>query len=216
MLGALAAGALLTLASSLPAAAARSGAGRAPAGCPALGRLTVAADATAEVYLSKAPPGQFNFNPQPQEIPNYMGCVVGHAPFVIGNWQDLGVKAPVLGGSEVAYTIPGEDAKVVHALNLVTRRTVNYRACDAASALGNRYGYTNGIVLNESGDVAWVCDAEAVVVPGQGAYREVHLADRTGTRTVASGTGIDLTSLALASHRVYWTQNGQAGSAPAT
>lgn len=72
-------------------------------------------------------------------------------------------------------------------------------------------GPTTEIAVNPDGAVAWI--ARVVDEQGQHGY-EVHAADKTGTRLLASGTNIAPNSLALAGHTLYWTQGGVARSVP--
>lgn len=51
------------------------------------------------------------------------------------------------------------------------------------------------------------------VLASRGEY-QVHIADQSGGRILASGTDIASDSLALAGSTVYWTQNGQPYAAP--
>jgi hypothetical protein len=64
------------------------------------------------------------------------------------------------------------------------------------------------IVAKPDGAVAWIAET------GEPTEYQVHAVDSSGSRTLASGKDIDSGSLALAGNTLYWTQNGQATSAP--
>lgn len=69
-------------------------------------------------------------------------------------------------------------------------------------------GPTINLVVKSDGAVAWTVDTE------EGPGRQVWAIDRSGKRLVAEGTNLDPHSLALAGSTIYWTQDGQAFSAP--
>jgi hypothetical protein len=69
-------------------------------------------------------------------------------------------------------------------------------------------GPTTSIVLKKDGAVAWIVDTS-----GEQNRYQVHAADRSGARLLASGSDVDPSSLALAGSTLYWTQGGKAFSA---
>ncbi len=69
-------------------------------------------------------------------------------------------------------------------------------------------GRTTAIVVKGDGAVAWIAPTGEEI----GAF-EVHALDRSGSRVLASGLGIDASSLALVGSRLYWMQNGMPASA---
>jgi hypothetical protein len=69
-------------------------------------------------------------------------------------------------------------------------------------------GHTATIVVKTNGSVAWILETSA-----QEDRYQVHAADTTGSRLVASGPDIDPSSLALAGSTLYWTQGGKPSSA---
>jgi hypothetical protein len=75
-----------------------------------------------------------------------------------------------------------------------------------------RLGITTAVVKPD-GAVAWI--AASGVNGSTGAHEErVYASDRSGLRTLASGSNIDIGSLALAGSTIYWTQGGRPYSAP--
>jgi hypothetical protein len=67
-------------------------------------------------------------------------------------------------------------------------------------------GYVLDLVLRRDGAVAWINEG------GRGQY-EVHAADRSGERMLASGTSIDPKSLKLGAGKLYWAQGAKPFSA---
>jgi hypothetical protein len=183
--------------------------------CPGLSGLTIAADRTAELYYTKAPPGEFNANPTPQQIPNYVGCATGHRPLIVGHWG--GITVPALGGGYAAYTSYGgsEEQSIVHVVNLGTGQRTEYPSCSTpVPPLAGPARVGASLVINSSGDVAWICETAGPSSPSP--YSQIRLTDRSGTRTLASGFGIDWSSLTLIAGHAYWIQNGQVMTATAS
>jgi hypothetical protein len=92
-------------------------------------------------------------------------------------------------------------------------------------------GQIVALVLKSDGSVAWIAEdyERSSKLYGAGApYFDVYATDKTGTRLLASGTGIDPSSLALSvgdfgvggilrtvvGSTVYWMQGGKSESAP--
>jgi hypothetical protein len=69
-------------------------------------------------------------------------------------------------------------------------------------------GHTAAIVVKSDGSVAWILETSA-----QEDTYQVHAADMTGSRLLASGPDIDPSSLALAGNTLYWMQGGKPFSA---
>ena len=72
-------------------------------------------------------------------------------------------------------------------------------------------GRAAAIVVKSDGAVAWI--AENYERSGATKYFEVHAADKTGSRLLAAGPGIDLRSLALRGNTLHWKQGGRTSSA---
>lgn len=70
-------------------------------------------------------------------------------------------------------------------------------------------GFTTAIVVKPDGAVAWILESGA----SRPIEYQVHAVDAKGERTLASGSGIEPSSLALAGSTLYWTQDGQSFSA---
>ena len=69
------------------------------------------------------------------------------------------------------------------------------------------------MVVKSDGAVAWIAENEIGPPHGPPEY-EVNAVDKTGNRTLAAGTDIAPSSLALAGSTLYWTQGGKPMSAP--
>ncbi len=74
-------------------------------------------------------------------------------------------------------------------------------------------GPATAIVLKSDGSVAWIAERADRLPPSPPEY-EVRAVDRNGERLLASGTGVDPMSLALAGSTVHWTEAGRPMSAP--
>jgi hypothetical protein len=70
-------------------------------------------------------------------------------------------------------------------------------------------GFTTEIVVKADGAVAWITEA----LLEEGAY-QVHALDKTGSRMLASGPGINPNSLALHGSELSWSQDGKRMSTP--
>lgn len=186
--------------------------------CPPINSRTMVADATAQVFES-GPPYNVNTLTEPSPKTIYQGCVFGHRtvssglgplnsylrPLVIaGDYVAYGNNAASTGDTNV------EDVAGVAVWNLLTGQTKTFPGCSRHSGVGQSGPDT--VVVKSDGAVAWIC--ESLQTPPTPTYYEVHAIDRNGNRLVAVGTDIDPSSLALAAHNIYWTQNGQAATAP--
>jgi hypothetical protein len=69
-------------------------------------------------------------------------------------------------------------------------------------------GIVVGLVVKSDGSAAWMIATDAE----DGSY-QVHVVDKTGSRTLATGGDISPGSLALAGSTLYWTQAGSPQSA---
>lgn len=70
-------------------------------------------------------------------------------------------------------------------------------------------GSTTEIVVKADGAVAWITEA-----PLQEGLYQVHALDKTGSRMLASGRGINADSLALGGSELSWSQDGKRMSTP--
>ncbi len=70
-------------------------------------------------------------------------------------------------------------------------------------------GSTTEIVVKADGAVAWITEA-----PLQEGLYQVHALDKTGSRMLASGRGINANSLALNGNELSWSQDGTRTSTP--
>jgi hypothetical protein len=77
-------------------------------------------------------------------------------------------------------------------------------------------GYVTETVVKSDGAVAWIVDNFGLDVglpPETVPYFEVKALDGAGLRTLAGGTDVHPSSLALAGSALYWTQGERAFSA---
>jgi hypothetical protein len=200
-------------------------------------RRTLAVDPVAQVYSlgggppPKPPPPGFG---RTQEWKRQIyGCVYGHrGAYSLGvepyeestkymNYSYFGDRNIVLAGPIVAYEhysfaegLGGKRLGVA-VQDLRTGATLRDEPTGKAKIPGGEpelefgIGHTATIVVKSSGSVAWILETSA-----QEDRYQVHAADMTGSRLVASGPDIDPSSLALAGSTLYWTQGGKPFSAP--
>ena len=194
-------------------------------------RRTLAADPLAQVYsLGGGPPAAPPYAEYKRHI---YGCVYGHrGAYLLGtepyvqltkymNESRFGDLDIVLAGPIVAYEeysfnegLDGARQGVV-VKDLRTGRTLRDEPTGKARTPGGEpelefgIGDTTAIVVKSDGSVAWIVGTSKA----NGGY-QVHAADGAGSSVLASGPDIDPSSLALARSTVYWTQAGQAHSAP--
>jgi hypothetical protein len=199
-------------------------------------RQTLAMDPYAQVYSLgggppvKAPPPGF---PRTEEWTRQIyGCVYGHrGAYRLGvvphtettkymeetHYGDTGL---VLAGPIVAYEFFairsfGHPEWKVFVQDLRTGRTLRDEPTGTPATPGLEpeqragIGHTTAIVVKSNGSVAWIVGTGE----DEGRY-QVHAADVTGSRLLASGGDIDPASLALAGSTLYWTQAGKPFSAP--
>jgi hypothetical protein len=186
--------------------------------CP-VGAHVLAADTQAQVFVYFG--GLF---------PEIYGCIYGHSPRLLGGTPECGgavaggicsgISDVVLDGTIVAYEGLGiEPAEPVHkrarplviVRDLRTGQTLRRLPSDVLGP--DRAGPVMMIVVKSNGSVAWIVQ-DSGATTSQPAEYEVHAADASGERVLASGAGIDPSSLALAGSTVYWTQEGHPASAP--
>jgi hypothetical protein len=164
-------------------------------------------------------------SPGPEEI---MGCMygsqrfyaLGPVPFASSSGSG-GVFDEILAGTIAAYeyneSAGGNGTEEVNnslviVRDLSTGKVLHRVPTGIASRPDNPAsvgtGSVSGLVVKSDGAVAWISPTGEMF-----GFREVHALDRTGNRVLASGSGIDRSSLALAGSRLYWTQNGVPASA---
>jgi hypothetical protein len=185
--------------------------------CP-VGMRVLAADAQAQVFVDVE--GLF---------PEIYGCIYGDKPHLLGATPECGGAAAggictgisdvALDGTVVAYEGHGiEPAEPVHTRarplvivqNLRTGQTLRRLPSDVLGP--GRAGPVMMIVVKSNGSVAWIVQDSGATTSRPAEY-EVHAADASGERVLASGPGIEPSSLALAGSTVYWMQEGHPASA---
>jgi hypothetical protein len=190
-------------------------------------------DPYAQVYsLGAGPPVAQPPGAASSERREIYGCVYGHrGAYDLGptpHWElDKYLEGPYLGDSNVVLAGPivayeyreapasGKPHWAVFVQDLRTGRTLRHEPTgNLATPSGEPeqdfgIGPTTAIVLKSNGSVAWIVSAGR----SEGGY-QVHAADLTGSRLLASGGDIDPTSLALVQSTLYWTQGGKPASAP--
>ena len=162
-------------------------------------------------------------------IKTFLGCARGgRRAFEVGGpgessssggsaTRNLTLTGQVVGWEEHERTTGttgelGRDEWTIIVRNLRTGRILHKLPTGAAIVREwTGVGPTTEIVVSASGDVAWI----ARVADAQGLHGyEVHVADKAGSRLLATGSNIAPNSLALAGNTLYWTQGGQPSSAP--
>jgi hypothetical protein len=217
--------ALVALAVACAAAAGRTN-GSNGGGCPKSPARVVAADTQAHVYLGR----QTYFSDESHRplgtIAIYRGCQLGGArSFLLGpapsscgsSGCPTSLEHLTLTGTVTAFqrsttsesSEGGSGEWLVIVRDLRTGRVL--RSVPTGTSTDPKVvgvGPTTSIVLKKDGAVAWIVDTSRE----QNRY-EVHAADRSGARLLASGSDIDPSSLALGGSTLYWTQGGKASSA---
>jgi hypothetical protein len=174
------------------------------------------ADSRAQVFVAA--------NAIPTDV--YYGCVYGSRhTYELGMPSDCvdvslgacgGITNVVLAGSTVAYEefSSRSGAWWVVVRDLSSGRVLRRLRTNTPGPL-NTAGALETLVLKSDGAVAWVAQAHLpTAVPNGPREYEVYAADATGeSRLLASGSGIEPASLALAGSTVYWIQGGRPVSA---
>ncbi len=191
---------------------------QAPAECHPGRSHVIAADGQAQVYAAD------DF----EDSPTIFGCVYGRRSYALGPGPPMeqtcssgcvGTRHEVLTGAFVAYEefrTKGAFERGEAIWRVVVRDLRNGRVLrrlptgvfspPEPATIGA--GEAVAIVVKSDGAVAWIAETD-----GETGQREVHAADATGSRILASGTSIDPASLALGGGTLYWTQEGKPMSA---
>jgi hypothetical protein len=154
---------------------------------------------------------------------NIYGCVyktgrarlVGQAPkdkYEGGPGQGTGVLDLTLDGTFVAYAesyfyATRGSRNMIVVRDLRTGRVVHEVPTGTAvkpEPPTEGLGAVIGLVVKSDGSAAWTIATDAE----DGSY-QVHVVDKAGSRTLATGGDIAPGSLALAGSTLYWTQDGQ-------
>lgn len=223
---------IIPIATVLATAAVAQGAPRHPAPprcAPRHGRL-LAADAQAQVYAQRHLVRVPSYTSEALENePETVGCALGgRRAFSLGpviqcaegvyGQECAGLRRAVVAGTIVAY----EQVRTPCDPNCVWRVLVRdlrsgrlLRDEPTGTSTNPAYeervgiGPSTSIAVKGNGSVAWIVNAGEA----EGGY-QLHAADTTGSRVLASGANIDPKSLALAGSTLYWTQAGEPFSAP--
>jgi hypothetical protein len=185
--------------------------------CPTNRGQVFVADNQAQVFVAT--------NSAPTSV--YYGCAYGSRhTYELGMPSDCvdvslgecgGITNVVLAGSTVAYEESSNRplAWWIIIRNLRNGRVLRRLRTNTPGPV-NTLGSVEALVLKSNGAVAWVAQAHLpTAIPNGPREYEVYAADATGeSRLLASGSGIEPASLALAGSTVYWTQQGHAVSAP--
>lgn len=223
---------------AIPASAAAARRPAVVARCAPAHAHVLLANAQAEVYTAVEFVGRY-----PERTTIVRGCAKGHKrTYALGQVEAceggaggegcLGIKLERLAGpvvafaeNRVAYAPVGElsgPAGVASARWLVVVRdlrtgrvlqTVPTGTLQIPQREVTGVGYAVAIVVKSDGAVAWIAENREQSAGTKIDY-EVHAVDNTGSRLLASGTGIDPHSLALAGSTLYWKQGGKPMSAP--
>lgn len=204
-----------------PAEAAGEGA-RPSGACSGTQHAPIAADARGEIYAVRARPSRVLY-----------GCLyrsrhvyrLGPAAYRYQTKYDAvgfyGLRREVMSGPLVAFeevSIPiccGKPSWVVIVRDLrsgrVLRREPTGTTSAGLDAVGT--GPITALVLRSDGAFAWITDASVLDGPiPKGGY-QVHAADASGSRLLASGEEIEPRSLALSDTAIYWGVAGMPFSA---
>jgi hypothetical protein len=213
----LAAAALLVTA---PTAAASRSMHRAPPTCrmPAHSRILVS-DSQAMIYED--------------DLESIYGCAYSRGrSYLLGSKQGFsssgggGISTETVGGVMAAYeyAVAGKEAPTYWAVvvrNLQTGRVLRRIPTGVSTHPEQGFigvGPTQAIVVKSDGTVAWIVETKYEPPTEKnhnmkGSEYAVEAVDMTGNRLLASGPGIDPSSLALAGSTLYWTQGGKPASA---
>ncbi|MGD0454472.1 MAG: hypothetical protein ABSB69_12810 [Solirubrobacteraceae bacterium] len=155
-----------------------------------------------------------------EKLYEVLGCVRGeHRAYVLGRTLQGseegggGIAKEVLAGPIVAYEKSSYSTSVlstgfsrvwVFVRDLRTGRILHKLPTGTAVHPGDvGKGRTSAIVVKADGAVAWINPIEAPV------SWEIHAVDGSGSRVLASGTGIDPHSLRLKGSTLSWVQSGK-------
>ncbi|MGA7705606.1 MAG: hypothetical protein WB998_12005 [Solirubrobacteraceae bacterium] len=185
----------------------------------------IVADRQAEVFAASDPPGV-------DEYGDVYGCAAGrthryHLGGVptISSTGGRSIKDEALNGPVVAYeesNYGGYESRLseqwIVVRDLRTGRLLHRVPTGVAEEAGPEVagvGFITGLVVKSDGAVAWIVDNFGLDVglpPEAVPFYEVKSVDGSGLRTLAGGTDVDPSSLALAGSRLYWTQADKAFS----
>jgi len=167
------------------------------------------------------------------------GCVDGHKrSYAIGDPVECsgggsasgcwGIGRETLAGTMVAYEETsvssegnegGSSSYLVVVRDLRTGRVLHRLPTGTPLHASPGYvgvGAVAAIVVKSNGSVAWIADdyerSSGADTPSETRYFDVEAVDPSGSRLLAAGPNIDLSSLALAGSTLYWTQGGKPAS----
>ena len=159
---------------------------------------------------------------------NRRSYALGSAP-AFASTGGTGVFEETLADAIVAYeyhSSPGPTSENMAYWHVVVRNLQTGRVLhNVPTGISNHaepgfsgVGPTKAIVLKSDGAVAWIVQTHLESPSANNNYKShgeyaVEAADKTGNRLLASGPGIDPSSLALAGSTLYWTQEGKPASA---
>lgn len=174
----------------------------------------VIADSRAMVYLA----------PEDAELPEFLGvygCVYGHRhAYLLGSEPRFssqggeGIGSETIAGTTVAFqsdSATSENARrTIVVVDLRTGRSLR-------SITPGGPGFVTAIVVKSDGAVAWIVETKSEPASAENHQMKhseyaVEAADKSGNRVLATGPGIDPSSLALAGSTLYWTQGGKPAS----
>jgi hypothetical protein len=135
---------------------------------------------------------------------------LGPAPFgttaYVGGVSNVSLTGPLVAYQRYKQAIGEEPSSVIVVRDLRTGRVIHRVPAERP---GVRPIGLSPIVLKPDGAAAWI-----VYTALYADLYEVHAVDSAGNRVLATGSNIDLHSLALVGSTLYWTQGGQPMSAP--
>jgi hypothetical protein len=168
-------------------------------------------------------------------LPTVYGCAYGHrgayllgepVPSVATSEGIGGIRLETLSGAMVAYqyAVAGREQSArwtIFVQSLSNGRVIHRLPTGVATHPEPEFGGigpTAAIAVKSSGAVAWIVESHYEPASPKNDYvgsseYTVEAADSTGNRLLASGQGIDPSSLALAGSTLYWTQGGKPASA---
>jgi hypothetical protein len=183
-----------------------------PAKCPPAHAHVLIADEQAQVY--------------DEPFEEIYGCIHGSRhPQALGSIPKFssqgggGIELLRLTGTVVAYTEiskqegEGGSARFLIIVRNLRTSKVLYKVPTGPSNKtepnpDTGSGSARAIVVKSNGSVAWIAENYEKSSPSVN-YYELHIIDRSGSQTIATGTEINPTSLALTGNTLYWTQSGK-------